>query len=109
MTDIAKPPVSAAVIGAGPMGLAAAFELAKRGTRVTVFERDSRLGGMSAQVDFAGTPIERYYHFVCAPDRDTFGMLKELGLEDRLRWTDTHMGFYFDGKLFDWGNAAGIA
>ena len=108
MTAPAKQPASAAVIGAGPMGLAAAFELAKRGVQVTVFERDARLGGMSAQIDFAGTPIERYYHFVCAPDRDTFAMLKELGLEDRLRWTDTHMGFYFNGKLFDWGTPLGL-
>ena len=108
MPETATQAASAAVIGAGPMGLAAAFELAQRGARVTVFERDARLGGMSAQIDFAGTPIERYYHFVCAPDRDTFAMLKELGLEDRMRWTDTHMGFYFNGKLYDWGTPFGL-
>lgn len=96
------------MIGAGPMGLAAAFELAKRNVQVTVFERDSRLGGMSAHIDFAGTPIERYYHFVCAPDHETFAMLKELALEDRLRWTDTHMGFYYPGKLHDWGTPLGL-
>ena len=67
--------------------------------RVTVFERDDRLGGMSAQIDFAGTRIERYYHFVCAPDESTFQYLKELGLEDQLRWVETHMGFYYDGRL----------
>lgn len=93
-----------AVIGAGPMGLAAAYELAKAGRPVTVFERDDRIGGMSAFVDFAGTRIERYYHFICRPDRTTFDYLKEFGLEDRLRWTETKMGFYFEGRLYDWGH-----
>ena len=93
-----------AVIGAGPMGLAAAYRLAQAGAQVTVLERDDRLGGMSAHVDLAGTRIERYYHFVCAPDETTFAYLRELGLEARLRWRDTHMGFYFNGTLHDWGN-----
>jgi len=97
-------PLKAAVIGAGPMGLAAAYELAKRGVQVTIFERDDRIGGMSAFVDFAGTRIERYYHFICKPDRTTFEYLREFGLEDRLRWTSTRMGFYYQGTLYDWGH-----
>lgn len=97
-------PLRAAVIGAGPMGLAAAYELARRGVQVTVLERDDRIGGMSAFIDFAGTRIERYYHFICKPDRTTFDWLREFGLQDRLRWTRTKMGFYFRGRLYDWGH-----
>jgi protoporphyrinogen oxidase len=96
--------VTAAVIGAGPMGLAAAYELAKQGAQVTVFERDDRIGGMSAFVDFAGTRIERYYHFICKPDETTFKYLREFGLADRLRWRPTKMGFFFHGRLYDWGH-----
>jgi protoporphyrinogen oxidase len=92
-----------AVIGAGPMGLGAAYELAKRGYQVQVFERDDRIGGMSASIDFAGTRIERYYHFVCKTDFDLFAYLKELGLSDRLKWAHTTMAFYYQGKLHDWG------
>jgi len=86
------------------MGLATAYQLAKRGHAVTVFERDDRIGGMSAHVDFDGTRIERYYHFVCAPDHTTFQYLEEFGIGDRLIWRDTHMGFYYNGRLFDWGH-----
>jgi len=86
------------------MGLAAAWALARNGRRVTVYERDDRIGGMSAHVDFDGTRIERYYHFVCAPDAWTFRYLDEFGLGDALRWRDTHMGCYWNGRLHDWGN-----
>ena len=106
MTDSARP--RAAVIGAGPMGLAVAYELAKLGHRVTIFERDNRIGGMSAHIDFDGTRLERYYHFVCAPDETTFKYLKEFQLEDHLHWTDTHMGFYYNGTLYDWGSPLGL-
>ena len=34
-----------AVIGAGPMGLAVAYELVKEGNRVSIFETDDRIGG----------------------------------------------------------------
>ena len=48
-TDIpdapAARPRAIAVVGAGPAGLAAAIEAARRGHRVTLFERDGRIGG----------------------------------------------------------------
>src|SRR4030095_10443506 len=97
-------PGQVAVIGAGPMRLAAAYELSKAGCRVTVFERDDRIGGMSASIDFAGTRVERYYHFICKPDATLFEYLDELGLSDHLRWRETKMGFYFQGVLYDWGH-----
>ena len=93
----------AAVIGAGPMGLAAAHELGRRGYRVVVFEADDRIGGMSAAFDFDGLQLERYYHFICRPDQPLFDVLAEFGLIDRLRWRSTEMGFFYNGKLYDWG------
>ena len=95
--------MSTAIIGAGPMGLVAALEAQKRGEPVEIFEYDDRIGGMSATFDFDGLPIERFYHFICKTDEPLFALLHELGIADRLRWTDTKMGFYCDGRLYPWG------
>ncbi len=40
------PPRSSSVVGSGPAGLALAWELARRGVRVRVYERDERPGGL---------------------------------------------------------------
>ncbi|MFC5078837.1 15-cis-phytoene desaturase [Vibrio thalassae] len=93
-----------AVLGAGPMGLAVAYQLAKDGHDVTVFEADDRVGGMTASFNFEGLDIERYYHFICANDHPHFEMISEMGLNDKLKWTKTKMGFYYEGELFPWGN-----
>jgi len=93
-----------AVIGAGPMGLAAAYELGKQGHAVDLYEYDDRLGGMSAHFDFNGLSIERYYHFVCHHDDALFTLLDELNIADKLHWADTRMGYYYEGHLHRWGD-----
>ena len=93
-----------AVLGAGPMGLAVAYQLALDGHQPVVFEADDRVGGMTASFDFAGLEIERYYHFHCTSDVDFLQMLDELGLASRMRWVETKMGFWFGGRLQAWGN-----
>ena len=93
-----------AVIGAGVMGLACAYELLKNGHSVDIYEADDRVGGMAAHFDFSGLSIERYYHFICKTDQYLFDLLAELGIEDKLRWRQTYMGYYYDGQMYDWGN-----
>lgn len=93
-----------AIVGAGAMGLAAAFHAAKAGHRVTVYEHDKIAGGMAAHFDFAGVSIERFYHFVCKADQPTFDLMTEIGIGDRIRWTPTSMGYFIDGKLQKWGD-----
>jgi len=92
------------VIGAGAMGLAAAYYALKCGHDVTVLEAASEPGGMAAHFDLGGLSIERYYHFVCKSDRATFDLMAELGLADKMRWTPTSMGYFIDGQLYRWGD-----
>lgn len=92
------------VIGAGPMGLACAHHLARKGHEVVIYEADDRLGGMSACFDLGNMRIERYYHFLCKTDFALFDLLDELAISDRIRWSATKMGYYYNGELYSWGN-----
>lgn len=97
-----------AVLGAGPMGLAVAYQLARDGHRPVVFEADDRVGGMTAMFDFAGLTIERYYHFHCLSDSAFLQVLDELGLAAKMRWVSTKMGYWYRGELQPWGNPVAL-
>jgi protoporphyrinogen oxidase len=92
-----------AVVGGGPMGLATTYHLLKLGHEVSLYEADNQLGGMTASFVFDGIKIERYYHFICKADQPLFELLGELGIADQLRWTETRMGYFHQGRMHDWG------
>jgi protoporphyrinogen oxidase len=93
-----------AVLGAGPMGLAVAYQLSLDGYEPVVFEADDRVGGMTASFDFNGLQIERYYHFHCISDCAFLQMLDELGISGKMHWVETKMGYWFQNRLQPWGN-----
>jgi len=88
------------VVGGGAAGLALAHDLSRAGHQVTLFEATSELGGLARSFQFGDIHIERYYHFICAGDIGYFRKLRELGIEDKLRWKPTKMGFFNQGKLY---------
>ncbi len=97
-----------AVIGAGPMGLAVAYELILKGYKPEIFEADNRIGGMAASFNFDGLEIERYYHFHCLNDYAFFDLLDEIGLKRELKWKKTKMGFFYQNKLYKWGSLKSV-
>jgi protoporphyrinogen oxidase len=92
------------VLGAGAMGLAAAYRALTLGHQVTLLEAAAEPGGMMAHFDLAGLSIERYYHFVCKSDQPTFDLMDELGIGDLMRWKATSMGYFIGGALHPWGD-----
>jgi indolepyruvate ferredoxin oxidoreductase alpha subunit len=66
-----------AVVGGGPAGIMAAYDLRKAGYKVTVFEALSKLGGMMA----VGIPEFRLPRDILAKETD---MIKKLGVEIKL-------------------------
>ena len=93
-----------AVLGAGPMGLAVAYQLARDGHHPVVVEAQDRVGGMAAAFDFSGFPVERYYHFHCISDLAFLQVLDELSLSEKMHWVETKMGFWYQGQLQPWGD-----
>jgi protoporphyrinogen oxidase len=96
------------VIGSGAMGLAAAYHAAKAGHNVQVLEAAPEPGGMAAHFDLDGLSIERFYHFVCKTDKDTFELMRELGISDKMHWRKTSMGLFTGGRLRTWGNPVAL-
>jgi protoporphyrinogen oxidase len=97
------------IIGGGIAGLVAAYDLAKAGVRVTLMESSAKLGGLAASFAIeSGCEIEKYYHFICKPDRTYVRMLRELGIHDRLHWATTDMGFFYDGRLYTFGDPKSV-
>ena len=93
-----------AVIGAGIMGLAAAFRALEQGHEVDIYEAAPEAGGMAAHFMLGDVSIERFYHFICKTDFPTFDLMAKLGLSNRMRWVQTSMGQFANKKLYRWGD-----
>ncbi|HET6266571.1 MAG TPA: NAD(P)/FAD-dependent oxidoreductase [Acidobacteriota bacterium] len=91
------------IIGGGAAGLSAAYELAKAGYSVHLFERDKALGGLAGSFMLDGGYVEKFYHFICLHDHVYQSLLGELGLSHLLRWRYTGMGHFYNGTLYSFG------
>ena len=89
-----------AIVGAGILGMSAAYRLAQAGVSVAVFERSRDLGGLVGSFDLDGRPVDRFYHVILPTDDRVIGLATEVGLGGRFRFRPTKVGFYGDGRLF---------
>ena len=91
-----------AVIGAGLAGLAAAYDLARAGHQVTIYEADDHVGGLAAgfKEPHWDWSVERYYHHWFATDRHILGLIRELGWEDKVRFPRPYTVIYHQGRSY---------
>ena len=97
-SDSARPHV--VVIGAGFTGLSAAWELARRGVRVTVLEADPEVGGLAGTFEVQGERLEKFYHHWFTNDRHVNELVSELGEHERIVYRPTRTGMYFANTVF---------
>lgn len=89
------------IIGGGVAGMAAAYRLVERGHRVALYEASPFLGGLVRTFDVGGNRLEAFYHHLFSTDTTIVRLIEELGLGDRLTWRDSKVGFYREGRLWD--------
>jgi protoporphyrinogen oxidase len=92
------------IIGAGMLGMTLALRLSQKGHKVTIFESADKVGGLTSSWEMDGVVWDRFYHVILMSDLNTRKILKEIGLENDLRWVETKTGFYSDGKLYSMSN-----
>jgi len=86
MNDAPNRPLDVAIVGAGFAGLAAAYDLAGLGHRVTVYDAQPVAGGLAAgfRDPTWDWPLEHFYHHVFLSDRAILGLAREIGFGDRI-------------------------
>lgn len=87
------------VVGGGLLGLTLAHRLTGQGHQVHLYESASSLGGLACSKDYGEFIWDRFYHCILPQDGKLIGLLKELGLENDLRWKATGTGYYARGKF----------
>lgn len=88
------------IIGGGLTGLTAAYDLARSGHEVEVFEMADHLGGQVATFPVGGEALEVFYHHIFDGDADIIQLIDELGLSPHLEWRDSKVGFFHGGKAY---------
>jgi len=89
-----------AIIGGGFGGLAAAWELARRGIEPVVLETESTVGGLAGSFEANGERLERFYHHWFTSDTCVTDIVRELGTEERIVQRATRTGMYFANRIF---------
>jgi protoporphyrinogen oxidase len=95
-------PPRVAVIGAGIGGMAAAYDLALHGCRVSVFEAAGYVGGLAAgfKEPHWDWSVEKFYHHWFQKDSHILGLIQELGWSDQVIFPRPYTVMYHQGKFY---------
>ena len=90
------------VIGAGPAGLTAAYELVKRGARVVVVESDDVVGGISRTVERDGWRFDLGGHRFFTKVQAVEDLWHEILPDEDFLMRPRMSRIFYDGKYYDY-------
>jgi protoporphyrinogen oxidase len=97
------------IIGAGPAGLTAAYQLGKKGATATVLEADSVVGGISRTVHRDGWRFDIGGHRFFTKVRAVEDLWHEILPDEDFLLRPRMSRIYYNGKFFDYPLKAGNA
>ncbi len=86
------------ILGGGTMGLTLAHRLAQAGHEPVVLEAAAQPGGLATWFDYDGFVWDKFYHVICGSDSSLIGLIDEIGIREKLRFSNTKSGFFWNGR-----------
>src|ERR1700681_964785 len=94
-------PMRVGIIGAGPAGLAAAYQLGKHGVHAEVFEAGPTVGGLSRTLELWGQKVDLGPHRFFSQDRRVNELWLEVVGHD-YRMVNRLTRIYYQQRFFEY-------
>lgn len=90
------------IIGAGMAGLSAAWDFARAGHSVTIYEAESVVGGLAGGFRDEGWSwsMEKFYHHWFETDSELLALADELGLREQIIFPRPKTSYWLDGRIY---------
>lgn len=93
--------VRVGIMGAGPAGLSAGYELARRGLEVDIFESQAHVGGMCRTLEMWGARVDLGPHRFFTRDKKVKAFWQMMAGEDR-QMVQRRTRIYYEGRFYDY-------
>ncbi len=80
--------------------MATAYRLMQGGHEVALYESSPYLGGLVRTFEVGGNKLEAFYHHLFSTDTTIIKLIEELGFGDQLKWVESKVGWFDDGKIY---------
>ncbi len=89
------------IIGAGATGMAAAWDLIRAGHEVTLYESESRVGGLAGgfKDDSWDWWLEKFYHHWFETDSHILRLAEDMGVRDQIMFPRPKTSYWMNGKI----------